>query len=120
MPTVLHIDGFSADSENHFESKPGETLKDFLDRMGATWRLERVPDPPPVARKLTPDVAEYIASYEYEDPPAVLAVVRRYGWLDSEELDTAEEAQDFIENGEGWGSLAGEAVVDGDEITVWG
>lgn len=122
MFTVIHIDAADPDAQErirHWETKPRMSFRDALKDMGISWRAENIPAAPRPPRKLTPDVAEYIATYEYEDPPAVLAVVRRYGWLDSEEFDTAEEAKGFIESGEDWGSLAGEAIVDGDEIRVW-
>jgi len=118
MAYALHIDGLSNEPIDHVEVKSGDSLKDFLDRAGATWRLERVPDRPPVERKLMPDAEEFISTYEYEEAGSVLAVVRRYGWLDAEEFDTTEEAKSFIEGGEHWGSLAGEAIVDRDQVTV--
>jgi hypothetical protein len=39
--------------------------------------------------------------------------------LEAEEFGTTEEAARFLESGEDYGTLAGEAVVDGERITVW-
>lgn len=119
MPTVLHIDGLSAEPEPFFAIEEGETLGQVLKRMGATVRMEQVPDKPRSPRELARDVRDFIASYQPEDPASVLAVVRRYGWLDAEEFDTVAEAESYIESGEDWGSLAGEAIVSGEQVTVW-
>jgi hypothetical protein len=119
MPTVLHIDGFSTEPIDHFEVDLGETLGTVLHRMGASYRIEWVPDKPKIERKLGPKAAEFIRDYEREEPDSVLAVYWRYHSLEAEEFDTVEEAERFLENGAEYGSLAGEAVVDGDgKVTV--
>jgi hypothetical protein len=118
MPTVLHIDGLSTEPTSG-TIEPGESLYDLVKRWGGTIRTEYVPELPKEPRELMTDAEEFIRTYEYEDSGSVLAVVRRYGWLDAEEFDTAEEAKRFIEIGEDYGSLAGEAIVDGDKIEVW-
>jgi len=119
MPTVLHIDRHSTEPVDYFEIKAGETLKEVLDRMDCTWRTEDVPPAPRPPRKLDPRAESFLAGYKREDPSAVLAVFWRYHSLEAEEFDTAEEAKRFIDSGEDYGSLAGEAIVDGDEIEVW-
>jgi hypothetical protein len=119
MPTVLHIDGLSTEPIKYFEAKMGETLKESLDHLGASYRIERIPDGPKTGRKLSREAAEFIRAYEREDPSAALAVYWRHHSLEAEEFDTAEEAKRFIEIGEDYGSLAGEAIVGGDKIEVW-
>ena len=117
MPTVLHIDGQGRTGS--FEIKQGESLADALNSWGVTWTardVERIP----TARKLSSEAAEFLRAYERRDPSAVLAIFWRYHSLEAEEFDTAEEAKRFIEIGQDYGSLAGEAIVDGDEIEVWG
>ncbi len=115
MPTVLHIDG--GGKADRFEIKRGESLADVLNTWGVTWTardIERIPTAP----KLSREGAAFIASYEREDPSAVLAVFWRYHSLEAEEFDSVEEAERFLEGGEDYGTLAGEAVVDGDRINV--
>lgn len=97
---------------------PGATWSEMLQATGCEARFEYVPDPPPAPGKLSDKAAAFIASYEYEEPGSVLAIYWRYGTLEAEEFDTAEEAKRFIEGGEEYDSLAGEAIVSGDEITV--
>jgi hypothetical protein len=118
VATALHIDGLSTEPGT-FAVKPGESIAEVLSRMGATVRVERVPDRPREPRDLTPDVAEFIARYTPEDPTSVLMVYRQYGWLEAEEFDTAEEAKRYREGGEEYGTFAGEAIVSGKQITVW-
>lgn len=118
MPTVLHIDGLSEKRMEYHETTLGETLKESLDRMGASYRLERIPDGPKTGRRLSREAAEFIRSYVYEETSSVLAIFWRYHSLEAEEFDTADEAERFLETGEDYGSLAGEAIVDGDQITV--
>lgn len=115
MPTVLHIDGEGKTAS--FEIKRGESLADALNAWGVTWTardVERIPTVP----KLSEEAAEFIRTYEREDPSAVLAIFWRYHSLEAEEFNTVEEAERFIESGEEYGSLTGEAIVDGDKITV--
>ena len=121
MPTVLHIDGPPAwaTERGTFATQPGETLKEVFDRMGVSYSLERIPDGPRTGRRLSREAAEFIRTYEREDPSAVLAVFWRCHSLKVEEFDTAEQAKRFIESGEEYDSLAGEAIVDGDKIEVW-
>lgn len=83
-----------------------------------TQRAEDVPAAPRPPRKLSPEAAEFIRTYQREDPSSVLAVFWRYHSLEAEEFDTVEEAERFLESGEEYGSLGGEAVVDGDRIKV--
>lgn len=116
MPMVLHIDGLNLKSKG-FELKPGATAFDAIREMGGTVRVEHTPDEA-FERTISADAAAFIARYEREDPSAVLAVFWRYHSLEVEEFDTVEEAERFIEGGEEYGSLAGEAIVDGDQITV--
>jgi hypothetical protein len=112
---VIDGSGIGAAPVDHFVVKPGESVGAVLDRMGATARVQRVPDPP---RKLSPRAAEFIRSYQREEAGAVLAIFWRYHSLEAEEFDTAEEAERFLDDGEEYGSLAGEAVVVGDEVRV--
>lgn len=114
MATVLHIDGLSGRSRDHYV-KLGQSYLDAFKEMEATVRVEHVPDPP---RKLDPRAECFIAEYEREEAGSVLAVFWRYSSLEAEEFDTAEEAERFLEGGEEYGSLAGEAIVYGDKITV--
>jgi len=118
MPTVLHIDDLSNEPMGHFEVDLGESLVTVLHRMGASYRIEQVPGGPKITRRLDPRAAESLRSYERETPCAVLAVFWRHYSLEVEEFDTVEEAERFLEGGEEYGTLAGEAIVDGDQITV--
>jgi len=119
MATVLHIDGLSNEPMGHFEVDLGETPPTVLHRMGASYCIEWVPGGPKIiTRRLDSRAAEFLRSYEREDPTSVLAIFWRYQSLEAEEFDTAEEAERFLEGGEEYGSLAGEAVVEGDRITV--
>jgi len=98
MPTVLHIDGHSAGGSS-FETdfiNPGETAADVLNRLAVKWRLEHIPDPPPV---LSQEAEQFIHTYKREDPDSVLAIYWRYHSLEAEEFDTAEEAKRFIKSG---------------------
>lgn len=117
MPTVLHIDGLNLESKG-FEIKPGATAFEAIRDLGGTVRVEHVPYEA-FERTISAEAAAFIASYQREDPSAVLAVYWRHHSLEAEEFDTAEEAKRFIESGEDYGSLAGEAIVDGDQIEVW-
>lgn len=118
MPTVLHIDGLPLESEAIKVSiEPGTTAWDAIREMGGSVRVEHVPDEA-FERTISAEAAAFIASYEREDPSSVLAIFWRYHSLEAEEFDTVEEAERFIETGEDYGSLAGEAIVDGDQITV--
>jgi len=117
MPTFLHIDSLNLESKG-FEIKPGATAFEAIRDLGGTVRVEHVPDET-FERTITTEAAAFIASYKREDPSAVLAVFWRYHSLEAEEFDTPEEAKRFIDSGEDYGSLAGEAIVDGDEIEVW-
>jgi hypothetical protein len=117
MPTVLHIDGLDMESRG-IEIKPGTTAFKAIRELGGSVRVEHVPDEA-FERTISAEAAALIASYKREDPSAILAVYWRYHSLEAEEFDTAEEAKRFIESGEDYGSLAGEAIVDGDKIEVW-
>ena len=121
MPTreVLHIDGFdgSAQTPSGVIAIEGGTLRDVLDQLGARWHIERE-EYEPKAREISTEAAECIAAYSRRDPDSVLAVFWRHHSLELEEFDTAEEAERFLEGGEEYDSLAGEAIVAGDEITV--
>lgn len=116
MPTVLHIDGLDLESRG-IEIKPGATVFEAIRELGGTIRVEHVPDEV-FERTISAEAAAFIASYKREDAGSVLAVFWRYHSLEAEEFDTVEEAERFIESGEEYGSLAGEAIVDGDQITV--
>ncbi len=95
-------------------------LAEALNDLGATWHIEHKPDEA-FERTISAEAAAFIASYQQEDPSAVLAVFWRYHSLEAEEFDMAEEAKRFIESGEDYDSLAGEAIVDADgEIRVLG
>lgn len=118
MPTVLHIDWNSTEPVDLFEIKAGETLKEVLDRMDCTWRAEDILAAPRPPRTLSPEAAEFIRTYQREDPSAVLAVFWRYYSLEAEEFDTVQEARSYLESGAEYGELAGEAIVDGDRIEV--
>ncbi len=113
MPTVIHIDGLSNEPTSGY-IEPGESLLDLVKRFGGTIRAEYVPEQPRPPRKLMRDAEEFIRAYEREDPTSVLAIYWRYHSLEAEEFDTVEEAKRFIEGGEEYGSLAGEAIVDAD------
>jgi len=115
MPTRLHIDGGRFGLVDHFKVETGETLGQLAKRLGVTIREEQV-EPAPLA--LSPEAAGFLRSYEYEDPGSVLAIYWRHGSLEAEEFDTVEEAEHFIEGGEEYDALAGEAIVSGDTITV--
>lgn len=118
MPTVLHIDGIPLESAPiNVTIEKDATLANTLDRLDANWYVEHAPAEE-FERTITAEAARFIASYKREDPSAVLAVFWRYHSLEAEEFDTVEEAERFIEGGEEYGSLAGEAIVDGDQITV--
>ena len=69
-------------------------------------------------RELGPEAKAFLSDYEYEDPASVLAVYWRYHSLGAEEFDTVEEAERYLRGSEEYGALAGEAIVDGDQITV--
>ena len=119
MPTVLHIDGLHLKSPaTTVTIEKGATLTEALNDLGANWHIEHKPDEA-FERTISADAAAFIASHEREDPSAVLAIFWRYHSLEAEEFDTSEEAKRFIESGEEYGGLAGEAIVDGDEIEVW-
>ena len=125
MPQAIHIDGLGSRFEEDFGKNAGEvancviardtSLQDLIRRFGGTVRVEQVPDEP---RKLDPRAERFLADYEYEEPGSILAVYWRYHSLEAEEFDTVEEAELFLDGGEEYGSLAGEAIVDGDEIRV--
>lgn len=119
MPTVLHIDGLHLKPPaTAVTIEKGATLAEILNDLGAKWHIEHVPAEEP-ERLISADAASFIVSYEREDPGSVLAIFWRYHSLEAEEFDIAEEAKDFLETGEEYGSLAGEAIVDGDKIKVW-
>jgi hypothetical protein len=111
MAKVLHIDG-PGQVIDHFSAEPGESIRDVAKRLGVTIRAERIPDGPKTGRRLSREAAEFIRDYKPEEADSVLAIYWRYHSLDAEEFDTVEEARGFIETGEDYGSLAGEAVVD--------
>jgi hypothetical protein len=116
MPQAIHIDGLLGNEPmRHFDVEPGESLKQVFDRLGVSARFEEVPAK---SWKASPEVERFIANYKPEDPDSVLAVFSRYHSLEAEEFDTVEEAERFLDGGEEYGSLAGEAVVVGDEIQV--
>ncbi len=117
MPTVLHIDGLDLESKG-IEIKPGATAFEVIRELGGTVRVEHVPYDA-FERTISAEAAAFIASYKREDPTSVLAVFWRHHSLEAEEFDTVEEAERFLEGGEDYGTLAGEAIVDGDQITVW-
>jgi hypothetical protein len=118
MPAVIHIDGLPLESPaTTVTIEKGATLAGALDGLGAKWHIEHVPDEA-FEREISVDAAAFIASYKRDDPSAVLAVFWRYYLLEAEEFETAEEARRFLEMGSEYGDLAGEAIVDGDQITV--
>lgn len=114
MPTVLHIDGLDMESKG-IEIKPGATVFEAIREPGGTVHVEHVPDEA-FERTISAEAAAFVASYEPEDSASVLAIFWRYHSLEAEEFDTVEEAGRFLEVGEEYGDLAGEAVVDGDRI----
>lgn len=113
---VLHIDGLDLESKG-FKIDAGATVFDAIRQLGGTVQIEHAPDGA-FERQISADAAAFIASYEREDPGSVLAVFWRYHSLEAEEFDTVEEAERFLEVGEEYGSLAGEAIVDGETINV--
>lgn len=117
MPTrdVLCIDGFdgSARTPGGVIAIEGGTLRDVLDQLGAHWHIERE-QYEPKERQISAEAKAFLASYEYEEAGSVLAIFWRYHSLEAEEFDTVEEAERFLEGGEEYGSLAGEAIVDAD------
>jgi hypothetical protein len=116
MPYAIHIDGtLSTEPLRHFDVKAGESLKQVFDRLGVKARVEEVPERP---RKLSPEAAEFLHTYEREEADSVLAIYWRHHSLEAEEFDTAEEAERFLDGGEEYGDLAGEAVVVGDANQV--
>jgi hypothetical protein len=116
MPTVLHIDGLDMEPKR-IEIKPGATAFEAIRELGGTVHVEHVPDEV-FERTISTEAAAFIASYEREDASAILAVFWRYHSLEAEEFDTVDEAKRFLDSGEEYGSLAGEAIVDGDKIEV--
>ena len=119
MPQAIHIDGLSTEPVDHFVVDLGEPLGRVLRRMGATFRIETAPEPS-ITRKLSSEAATFITKYEREEAESVLAVYGRDHSLEAEEFDTTEEAERFLDGGEEYETLAGEAVVVGDEIRVRG
>lgn len=114
---MLHIERVSDEPLDQFEIRDGETLGSVLNRLGAEgvridYRVERR------ASALTPKAAVFVAAYEREDAGSVVAFYWRYGALEAEEFDTVEEAERFIESGSEYGTLAGEAILDGNKLTV--
>ena len=117
MPQAIHIDGpLSAEPVDHFSVKPGESLAEVFSRLGVTARIEEVPAKP---RKPSPEAERFIRSYQREDAGSVLAVYWRHHSLEAEEFDTVDKARCFLESGLEYETHAGEAIVDGDQITVW-
>ncbi len=110
------VDGLDMESKG-VEIKPGTTVFEAIRGLGGTVRVEHVPDEA-LERTISAEAAAFVASYEREDPSSVLAIYWRYHSLEAEEFDTVEEAERFLEGGEEYGTLTGEAVVDGDRITV--
>jgi len=88
-----------------------------LDKVGASFHIEHVPDEAE-ERRISAEAAEFLRDYEFEEAGSVLAIFWRYHSLEAEEFDTVEEAERFLESGEEYGTLSGEAIVTGDEITV--
>jgi hypothetical protein len=117
MPQVIHIDGLDwrTEARRTFSVEPGTSLGDLFRDLGATVRIEEVEAPP---RKLSREAKEFLSAYQAEDRTSVLAICWRHHSLEAEEFDTAEEAERFLESGAEYGDLAGEAIVDGDEIRV--
>jgi hypothetical protein len=116
MPQAIHIDGpLSSEPIEQFVVEPGESLKQVLDRLGVTALIEEVPAKPP---RLSPEAAKLIRDYKREEADSVLAVFWRYHSIEAEEFGSAEKAEQFLDGGEEYGTLAGEAVVVGDEILV--
>jgi hypothetical protein len=113
MAQVLHVEGLSNEVVPFFSVAPGESLSDLVHRLGGTCRIGHVQDieRPPT---LSPGAAEFIEGYEREEPDSVVAVYWRYGSLEAEEFDTVEEAERYLDGGEEYDSLAGEAVVAAD------
>lgn len=117
MATVLHIDGPGIGQRfGTFSIGAGESTHDVVGRLGVTIRTERVPDP---RRKLSPQAAEFIRDYGYEEPDSVLAIYWRHHSLYAEEFGTVDDAARYLWGGEEYGEVAGEAIVNGDRITVW-
>ena len=116
MTTVIHIDGLDCETES-FAIKPGTSFGGVIRELGGTIRVEHVPAEA-FERPISAEAAAFIASYTRENPASVLAVYWRYHSLDAEEFDTVEEAERYLEGSEEYGALAGEAIVDGDQITV--
>lgn len=116
MPQVIHIDSpLSAEPIDHFSVEPGESLQQVFDRLGVTAWIEEVPAKP---HKLSPEAERFIVEYEPEEADSVLAVFWRYHSLEAEEFDTVDEAERFLDRSEEYETLAGEAIVDGNEIRV--
>jgi hypothetical protein len=87
MPTVIHIDGPHIKQRvGSVTIEQGTTLPDALDGLGANWHVEHRPVEER-ERMISTDAASFIASYEREDPSAVLAVFWRYHSLEAEEFD---------------------------------
>jgi hypothetical protein len=97
--------------------EPGTSWGEALDTLGATFHIEHVPEDAE-ERVISVAAAEFLRDYKFEEPGSVLAIYWRYKSLEAEEFDTVERAERFLENGEEYGSLSGEAIVSGTEITV--
>jgi hypothetical protein len=116
---VLHIDGLSNEPIPVISIAPGTRLDELVRQFGGTIRVEHVPDAPAEPRSLSSEAAKFIQAYGPEEDGAVLAIYWSHHSLEAEEFDTAAEATRFLEGGEEYEWLAGEAVVDGEQITVW-
>ncbi len=111
MPQDIHIDGLGTEPLGVTYIEEGASILDLVKRFGGTVRTEYVPEEPRPARKLDPRTECLLAEYEPEEADSVLAVFWRYHSLEVEEFDTPEEAERFLDGGEEYGALAGEAVV---------
>lgn len=114
MTQALHIDGLSNETFSGV-IEPGTSIAHLIHQWGGTVRVESVPDKP---RELDPEAAAFIrtnAKRPVQSSPSTGATHS----LEAEEFDTVEEAERFLESGAEWGSLAGEAIVNGDgKVTV--
>jgi hypothetical protein len=109
---VVHIDGLGHEPLGPTYIPAGTSLHGLVQRFGGIVRLEHLPDLPGSSRELSDEAREFLRGWEYKG--SALAVFWRHHSLEAEEFDTVEDAERFIEGGEEYGSLAGEAVVTPD------
>lgn len=114
MAMRLTVNGIDSDQPGiTVQIAPGTAHFDAIRQMGASTQIDYVPDESE-HRKLSEEAARFITTYEPEEADSVLAVYWSHHSLYAEEFDTAEQAERYLDSGEDFGYLAGEAVVDAD------